>query len=438
MSNTSSDKTKNNDAVRIGLCGLGTVGGGVFSVMSRNLELIEQRAGVRLELAHIGARRDNPDCETSDYKVSRDIFDVARDPEVDVLVELIGGITVAKDLVCEALKNGKSVVTANKALIATHGNEILALAEKHGQSVFFEAAVAGGIPVIKALREGMAANQINSIAGIINGTGNFILTEMREKQRSFSDALADAQALGYAEADPTFDVEGIDAAQKLVILAALAFGLPLDSDSCFTEGISKLSVEDIQFSELLGYRVKHLGIAKRTGSSIEMRVHPTLVPESQLLASVSGVMNAVQVQGDAVGQTMYYGPGAGAEPTASAVIADIVDACACQLGQVVRSYAVGVNKNQLIASIDDVVTPWYLRIPVSNKAGVLSELTRVLSEQSISVQAMQQPESSGEEAQVVLTTNKVTQKALNAVLEKLANLDFVHGEIAAIRVELFE
>lgn len=433
-----SDVVEKPPVIRVGICGLGTVGSGVVNVLSRNGELIDQRAGVQLEVVHIGARRDNPACDTSGLKVSRDIFEVARDPQVDILVELIGGTTVAKDLVCEALKNGKTVVTANKALIATHGEEILGLAQEYGQSVLFEAAVAGGIPIIKALREGLSANRIDALAGIINGTGNFILTEMREKERDFADALADAQALGYAEADPTFDVEGIDAAQKLIILSVLAFGTSFDSENCFTEGISKLSVEDIKFSELLGYRVKHLGIAKRTAAGIEMRVHPTLVPEVQLLASVSGVMNAVQVQGDAVGQTMYYGPGAGAEPTASAVVADIVDACSILTGNGIRTYQSNQSENVSIVSIDEVITPWYLRIPVANRAGVLSEITHALSEQEISVQAMQQPESTDEVAQVVLTTNKVTQHALNIVLEHLHKLDFVRGEIAAIRVELFE
>lgn len=433
-----SDVSEKPPVIRVGICGLGTVGSGVVNVLSRNSELIAQRAGVPLEVVHIGARRDNPTCDTSKSRVSRDIFEVARDPQVDILVELIGGTTVAKDLVCEALNNGKTVVTANKALIATHGQEILDLAQECGQSVLFEAAVAGGIPIIKALREGLSANRIDALAGIINGTGNFILTEMREKQRDFAEALADAQALGYAEADPTFDVEGIDAAQKLIILSVLAFGTSFDAGNCFTEGISKLSVEDIKFSELLGYRVKHLGIAKRTANGIEMRVHPTLVPEAQLIASVSGVMNAVQVQGDAVGQTIYYGPGAGSEPTASAVIADIVDACSIRKNNSARKYQPGQTENISVVSIDEVITPWYLRIPVANRAGVLSEITHALSEQNISVQAMQQPESAGEIAQVVLTTNKVTQHALNIVLDHLHELDFVRGEIAAIRVELFE
>lgn len=424
--------------LKIGICGLGTVGSGVVNVLNRNKALIAQKAGASIEVAHIGARRDNPACDTSNYHVSRDIFDVVRDPEIDLVVELIGGTTVAKEIVIEALNNNKSVITANKALIAAHGDEILNLARSKGLSVYFEAAVAGGIPVIKALCEGMAANDIKEMAGIINGTGNYILTEMRDKGRSFEEALGDAQALGYAEADPTFDVEGIDAAQKLVILSALAFGLPFDEDACFAEGISQVSVEDIRFSELLGYRIKHLGIAKRTSSGIEMRVHPTLVPESQLLANVSGVMNAVAIKGDAVGQTLYYGPGAGAEPTASAVIADIVDAVRAKISNSSKScWHVSEDRPKII-SIEDVVTPWYLRIPVANRSGVLSEITTALSAQNISVHAMQQPESITDVAQIVLTTNKIKLANLELALKQIESLDFVLGKITAIRVETFE
>ncbi len=424
--------------VSLGICGLGTVGSGVVDVLTRNKSLIENRADATIEIVHIGARRDNPNCDTSGFRVSRDVFDVVRDPAVDVVVELIGGTTVAKELVVEALRNGKSVVTANKALIATHGNEILALANEKQLSVCFEAAVAGGIPIIKSLSEGLASNCVNSIAGIINGTGNYILTEMRDNGSSFEEALAQAQALGYAEADPTFDVEGIDAAQKLVILSALAFGMPLNAEACFTEGISKLSIEDIRFSELLGYRIKHLGLAKRTAEGVEMRVHPTLVPESQLIANVSGVMNAVLVDGDAVGKTMYYGPGAGAEPTASAVIADIVDIAKENGGWTAKCFARSLENNLSVASIDTAETPWYLRIPVEDRPGVLSEITSALSAQDISVHAMQQPESAGDIAQIVLTTEKVKQSALSKSLEHITALDFVRGDVTTIRVETFE
>ena len=424
--------------VSLGICGLGTVGSGVVDVLTRNKSLIENRADAIIEIVHIGARRDNPNCDTAGFRVSRDVFDVVRDPAVDVVVELIGGTTVAKELVVEALRNGKSVVTANKALIATHGNEILALANEKQLSVCFEAAVAGGIPIIKSLSEGLASNCVNSIAGIINGTGNYILTEMRDNGSSFEEALAQAQALGYAEADPTFDVEGIDAAQKLVILSALAFGMPLNAEACFTEGISKLSIEDIRFSELLGYRIKHLGLAKRTAEGVEMRVHPTLVPESQLIANVSGVMNAVLVDGDAVGKTMYYGPGAGAEPTASAVIADIVDIAKENGGWTAKCFARSLENNLSVASIDTAETPWYLRIPVEDRPGVLSEITSALSAQDISVHAMQQPESAGDIAQIVLTTEKVKQSALSKSLEHITALDFVRGDVTTIRVETFE
>ena len=312
-------------SIKVGLCGLGTVGGGTFNVLQRNCEQINARAGSNLQITHVGARRDNPDVDTSGVKVSRDIFDVVRDAEIDIVVELIGGTDVAKKLVMEAISNGKHVVTANKALIAEAGEEIFSAARAQGVVVAYEAAVAGGIPIIKAMREGLAANAIEWVAGIINGTGNFILTEMGDKGRDFADVLKEAQQLGYAEADPTFDVEGIDAAHKLVILASLAFAMPLEVDKIFTEGISKVETRDIDYADELGYRIKHLGIARKTAAGIELRVHPTLIPKERVIANVNGVMNAVMVWGDAVGPTLYNGPGAGSEPTASSVIADIVD-----------------------------------------------------------------------------------------------------------------
>ena len=311
--------------VRVGICGLGTVGGGAVKILTRNKDSINARSGCDISIVQIGARRDNPNCDISSYKVTRDIFEVANNPEVDVLVEVIGGTTIAKDLVLKAIANGKHIVTANKALIAHHGNEIFAAAKAKGVTVAFEAAVAGGIPIIKAIREGLAANRIEWLAGIINGTGNFILTEMRDKGRSFDEVLKEAQALGYAEADPTFDVEGIDAAHKLVILASIAFGIPLNVDKVFTEGITKISTKDVTYAEELGYRIKNLGIARRTANGIELRVHPTLIPEKRLIANVDGVMNAVLVKGDAVGPTLYYGAGAGAEPTGSSIVGDIID-----------------------------------------------------------------------------------------------------------------
>ncbi len=311
--------------VKVGICGLGTVGGGTFNVLKRNAEEIARRAGRGIEVAQIAARRPNPKCETGATPITADIFDVANNPEIDVVIELIGGYTLAHELVLKAIENGKHVVTANKALIAVHGNEIFAKAREKGVIVAFEAAVAGGIPVIKAIREGLAGNRINWLAGIINGTGNFILTEMREKGRAFADVLKEAQALGYAEADPTFDVEGIDAAHKLTILASIAFGIPLQFDKAYTEGISQLTTADVNYAEALGYRIKHLGVARRTEAGIELRVHPTLIPADRLIANVNGVMNAVMVNGDAAGSTLFYGAGAGMEPTASSVVADLVD-----------------------------------------------------------------------------------------------------------------
>lgn len=424
--------------LKIGLCGLGTVASGVVNVLQRNGGLISERASSGLTLQHVGARRDNPNCDISGIEISRDIFAVADDENVDVVVELIGGTTTALDLVLRAIENGKHIVTANKALIATHGNRILKAAAENNVSVSFEAAVAGGIPIIKALREGLSANRIHSIAGIINGTGNFILTEMRDKSRSFADALADAQALGYAEADPTFDVEGIDAAQKLVILAALAFSTEFDADACFTEGIGALQVDDIKYAESMGYRVKHLGIAKHTSTGLELRVHPCLVPETELLASVSGVMNAVAVQGDAVGNTLYYGPGAGSEPTASAVVADLVDLAAAIAGGREQFANVREFKDVPIREMDTVQTPWYLRVPVEDKAGVLSDITQTLGDSGISIQAMQQPDSVDGQAQLILTTNTVAQRSFHDALEKIRALDCVVGELAAVRIELFE
>lgn len=424
--------------LKIGLCGLGTVASGVVNVLQRNGDLISERASSGLTLQHVGARRDNPNCDISGIEISRDIFAVADDENVDVVVELIGGTTTALDLVLRAIENGKHIVTANKALIATHGNRILKAAAENNVSVSFEAAVAGGIPIIKALREGLSANRIHSIAGIINGTGNFILTEMRDKSRSFADALADAQALGYAEADPTFDVEGIDAAQKLVILSALAFSTEFDADACFTEGIGALQVDDIKYAESMGYRVKHLGIAKHTSTGLELRVHPCLVPETELLASVSGVMNAVAVQGDAVGNTLYYGPGAGSEPTASAVVADLVDLAAAIAGGREQFANVREFKDVPIREMDTVQTPWYLRVPVEDKAGVLSDITQTLGDSGISIQAMQQPDSVDGQAQLILTTNTVAQRSFHDALEKIRALDCVVGELAAVRIELFE
>jgi homoserine dehydrogenase len=433
------------DSVKIGICGLGTVGSGTFNVLQRNADVIGARARVPLQVVHVGARRDNPACDLGPARVSRDIFDVARDPEVQILVELIGGTTVARELVEEAIRNHKHVVTANKALIAEFGNEIFALAREHGVAVRYEAAVAGGIPIIKALREGLAGNRIEWLAGIINGTGNFILTEMRDKGREFSDVLAEAQALGYAEADPTFDVEGIDAAHKLVILASLAFGMPLQFASVYTEGITQLTTQDVDYAEELGYRIKHLGVAKQNGEGVELRVHPTLIPEQRLLANVNGVKNAVLVEGDAVGPTLYYGAGAGAEPTASAVVADLVDlARDLSAGQVNQVPSLGVAEEQIrdlpVVPMSEVKTPWYLRMVAEDRPGVLSSIASIFSEQGISIEALIQKAPAEGETRVplIVLTNTASQGCVDAAVAAIESLATISGEIARIRVEVLD
>lgn len=426
--------------VKIGLCGLGTVGSGTFNVLSRNIEAIQSRAGCEISIAHIGARRDNPACDLSNSYVTRDIFDVVENPEIDIVVELIGGTTIAKEVVERAIANGKHVVTANKALIAEFGNDIFAAAAEKGVTVAYEAAVAGGIPIIKALREGLSANRVEWLAGIINGTGNFILTEMGDKGRDFADVLKEAQALGYAEADPTFDVEGIDAAHKLVILASLAFAMPLQYDKVFTEGISKIETKDIAYAQKLGYRIKHLGIARQVGDAIELRVHPTLIPEKRLIANVDGVMNAILVKGDAVGPTLYYGAGAGAEPTASSVIADIVDV-ARQVSQnsqtAVPALGFSSVSDKALVSIGDVETAYYLRVLVKDEPGVLSQITKCLSDESVSVEAMLQnePQAGQDHAEILIITNRVQEKRLLAAVKTIEALDAINGAVHKIRVE---
>ncbi len=426
--------------VRVGICGLGTVGGGTFNVLTRNAREISARAGTDIIIEQIGARRAHPFCDTTDYNMTDDIFEVVNNPNVDVVVELIGGTTVAKELVETAIANGKHIVTANKALIAEFGNELFAKATEAGVSIAFEAAVAGGIPIIKALREGLAGNKIEWLAGIINGTGNFILTEMRDKGRLFEDVLQEAQALGYAEADPTFDVEGIDAAHKLVIMASIAFGMPLQFEKIFTEGISKLVPEDVAYAEELGYRIKHLGIARKVASGVELRVHPTLIPEKRLLANVDGVMNAIVVKGDAVGPTLYYGPGAGAEPTASAVVADVVD-IARQLGAKQKVCVPALGFNQLedlpILSVEEVETAYYMRISALDKPGVLSKIAQILSDAGISIEALIQKEAPEEQEHVpmILLTNRTIEKKLLTAVRAIEDLGYVLGGVVHIRVE---
>lgn len=428
--------------IKVGICGLGTVGSGTYNVLTRNAKEIASRVGTDIVIAEIGARRDNPNCDTGSVPVNRDVFAVAENPEIDIIVELIGGTTVAKELVLKAIANGKHVVTANKALIAEYGNEIFAAAAEHGVTVTFEAAVAGGIPIIKALREGLAGNKIDWLAGIINGTGNFILTEMRDKGRDFNDVLAEAQALGYAEADPTFDVEGIDAAHKLVILASLAFGIPLQFDKAYTEGISRISQEDVTYAEQLGYRIKHLGIARDTDKGIELRVHPTLIPEKRLIANVNGVMNAVMVQSDAVGPTLYYGAGAGSEPTASAVVADIVDvARTLTAGPENRvpylSFQQSALSSHPVLPIDDVETAYYLRMSAVDRPGVLSKVAQILSDDGISIEALIQKEPAEDQNLVpmIILTNRTVESKLSAAVGRIEGLESIVGEVIRIRVE---
>jgi len=425
--------------VNVGICGLGTVGAGTFNVLQRNLDDIARRAGRPVRITHVGTRRGNPNCDLSGVKVSHDIFDVVKDPDVHIVVELIGGMTVAKELVLAAIEAGKDVVTANKALIAEFGNEIFAAAEKNDVVVAYEASVAGGIPIIKAIREGLVANHISSLAGIINGTGNFILTEMRDKGRAFEDVLAEAQALGYAEADPTFDVEGIDAAHKLTILASNAFGIPLQFSKVYTEGIANMTREDVQYADELGYRIKHLGIARRTAEGVELRVHPTLIPDKRLIANVDGVMNAVLVFGDAVGPTMYYGQGAGAEATASAVIADIVDiARDIDSPGLVPHLGFSVETENLpVLTSDQITTSYYLRILVKDEVGQMAKIAETLGKNGINMEAIIQKEAPEDEVLVplILLTQPVKEKAMNEAIAAIEALPSVTEKVIRIRVE---
>jgi homoserine dehydrogenase len=431
------------DPVKVGVLGLGTVGGGTVNVLKRNAEEITRRAGRGIVVTHAATRDPNKAriCDTTGIELTRDPFDVVNNPAVQIVVELIGGDTLARDLVMAAINNGKHVVTANKALIAKHGNEIFASAQKKGVMVAFEAAVAGGIPIIKAVREGLAGNKIEWLAGIINGTGNFILTEMRDKGSNFNDVLSEAQRLGYAEADPTFDVEGIDAAHKLTILASIAFGIPLQFESCFTEGITKITREDVEYAEELGYRIKHLGISRRTDTGIELRVHPTLIPERRLIANVDGVMNAVLVKGDAVGPTLYYGAGAGADPTASAVVADIVDVVRTLTSDPENrvphlAFQPGALSNMPILPMEEVVTAYYLRMQVKDKPGVLADVTRILGEANISIEAILQKEPVGDaEATIIMLTHHVKEGVMNKAISDIEALDTITGEVTRIRLE---
>ena len=432
------------EAVKVGLLGLGTVGGGTATVLLRNAEEIQRRLGRAIEIVHVaglGIAEQNI-VDPTKVELTEDGFDVVNNPAVDIVVELIGGYTLAKDLVMKAIENGKHVVTANKALIATHGTEIMKAATEKGVSVAYEASVAGGIPIIKAMREGLAANQIQWIAGIINGTGNFILTEMRDKGRDFDDVLKEAQALGYAEADPTFDVEGIDAAHKLTILASLAFGIELQFEKTYTEGISKITTADVEYAGELGYRIKHLGITRKTEKGIELRVHPTLIPEKRLLANVDGVMNAVLVQGDAVGPTLYYGAGAGAEPTASAVVADIIDLARgidtpTEQKVALLGYQANAMADTPVLSIGDVQTSYYLRLLVEDRPGVLAEVTTILAKHNISIEAVLQkePAEGADKVDLIMLSQRVCERDMDDAIEKIEKLSHIEGEVVRIRME---
>ena len=429
------------DTLNIGVCGVGTVGLATMDILMRQAEVLEARSGKSMKLVHVGARREHPDHDYGDARVSRDVMALAEDPEIDVLVELIGGTSAAYDLIKRAIQQGKHIVTANKALIAEHGNELIALAEASGVQIRFEAAVAGGIPIIKALRESMAGNEVTEVAGIINGTGNFILTEMSTKGRDFDEVLAEAQSLGYAEADPTFDIDGTDAAHKLVILASLAFGVPLDIESPFKQGIDSLTPEDLDYAAEMGYRVKHLGIARQQAAGIEVRVHPTLIPESKQLATVDGVLNAVMVTGSAVGELVLVGPGAGGPATASSVCADIVDIARSPLGSgpALGLPAASLNATALIAS-DDIASEWYVRLTVADRPGVMSNITQTLADRDISIESLVQkaPLSGQSEVPIVLLTHQTPGSVISEAIEEITGLPDVQSDYALLRVESFE
>jgi len=418
------------------------VGGGTLELLQNNSSEIAARSGVSIEVTHVATRTLKPELTSSVPRTGADPFVVVADADVDVIVETIGGHDPALQLIREALGSGKHVVTANKALIAEHGNELFALARSKGKVLAFESAVAGGIPIIKVLREGLAANRIDWLAGIINGTGNFILSEMAAHQRPFDDVLAEAQQLGYAEADPTFDVEGIDAAHKLTILGSIAFGMPLNFSRTYTEGISHVTTEDIIYAAELGYVIKHLGIARKTPAGAELRVHPTLVDRRRLLANVNGVDNAVLVHGHAVGSTLYTGPGAGAEATASAVVADLID-LARQLGAGAHQSVypeLGYTQQRTdiqVLPIEEIDAEYYLRIPAVDKVGVMARISSILESRNISIEAVIQKEAVSESIPIVLLTHTIQEKQLDQAIAALEALDDVVGKITRIRLEPF-
>ncbi len=431
--------------MRVGLLGLGTVGSGTVNVLSRNRGEVARRAGREIMVTNVAVRdiTKQRQCDLTGIDMTGDPFEIVADPNIEVVVELIGGTELARELVLQAIAAGKHVVTANKALIAIHGNEIFSTARAKGISVVFESAVAGGIPIVKAIREGLAGNRIEWLAGIINGTGNFILSEMRDKGREFADVLAEAQALGYAEADPTMDVEGIDAAHKLAILAAIAFGKPLQFDAVYCEGISRITPEDIAYADDLGYRIKHLGIARRSEEGVELRVHPCLVPARRLIANVDGVMNAILVKGDAVGSTLYYGAGAGAEPTASAVVADLVDVARTLTAEPdSRVPHLAFQADALLSDlpmlpITEVETAYYLRLSAEDRPGVLGDVAGIIGASGISIEAIIQKEPlPGEQyAMMIMLTHRVQEKRMVDAIRKIESLDSISGSVVRIRVE---
>ena len=429
-------------SIKVGLLGLGVVGGGTWKVLSANGEEITRRAGRSIEVTAVAVR----DVEKAKRLVGDGVLvtqngmDIVRDPSIDIVVELVGGDGLAKDWVMEAIAHGKHVVTANKAMLAEHGNEIFSAAHAQGVMVAFEAAVAGGIPIIKAIREGLTANRIQWLAGIINGTTNFILSEMRTRGVSFSEALRDAQRLGYAEADPTFDVGGIDAAHKLTLLASIAFGIPVQFDKVYTEGLSKLAQEDIVHAERLGYRIKLLGLTRRREDGIELRVHPTLVPADCVLANVEGAMNAVLVHGDMVGNTLYYGQGAGELPTASAVVADIVDVARLEAADPNHrvphlAFQPDAMVDIPVLPIEEVLSSYYLRLRVQDQPGVLADLARILSDAGISIGSMFQEPHGTEEADIIFLSHTAREGAVNAAIQRIELLPFVLSEVTRLRVE---
>ena len=425
--------------MKVGILGLGTVGGGVVNVLQKNSASIERRTGVKIEVI-LAAVRDVTQkriCDTSNIKLTEDPFEVVNHPDIDVVLELIGGTELTKELVETAINNGKHVITANKALIANHGNELIKLANKKQVRLLFEASVAGGIPIIKSLEQGLSANNIESLAGIINGTGNFILTDMKEKGRDFDDVLKEAQALGYAEEDPTFDIEGIDAAHKLSILAAIAFGTELQFNQVYTKGISGITTEDIIHAQELGYTIKHLGIAKRTGNGIELRVHPTLVSNKQLIAQVDGVMNAVMVKSNALGTSLYYGAGAGDEATASAVIADLNDI----INNQTSNHILGWKSQQKLTVIDndEIHSEFFLRLLVSDIKGVLAKVTGIFNDHNVSIEALIQKQvDENKNAHIAITTDKVSTKAIMSIKAAIEASDFNQSEVQIIHIELLD